>query len=128
MVSSAAEAETHGVFNNAKTTLYLRHLLSALGHCQPSTILRTDNSTTAGFIHNKIQLKKSKSWDMQLHWLREKELLKKLKIIWDKGSDNKSDYFTKNHSITHHRKMRSHYVRDRINILYENLLIKNFKK
>ena len=37
VVSSAAEAETHGIFNNAKTTLYLRHILSTLGHKQPST-------------------------------------------------------------------------------------------
>ena len=130
VVSSAAEAETHGVFNNVKTALFLRHLLSSLGHEQPPTTLHTDNSTTSGFIHNNIQLKKSKSWDMNLHWLREKELLKKIKIKWDKGVNNTGDYFTKHHSITHHRKMRPFYVKDliqKVNSIYHTLLIKNIK-
>ena len=86
VVSSAAEAETHGIFNNAKTTLYLRHILSNLGHEQPSTIIRTDNSTTKGFVDSKIQLRKSKSWDMNLYWLKEKAVHKIIKVLWEKGS------------------------------------------
>ena len=32
---------------------------------------------------------------MNLHWLRDKELAKQIKITWEKGPDNTSDYFTK---------------------------------
>ena len=99
VVTSAAEAETTGVFQNAKTALAIRNLLQHMGHCQPPTIIRTDNSTTTGFANNNIQMKRSKSWDMNLHWLRNKEFLKKFKILWDKGEHNGADYFTKHHSI-----------------------------
>ena len=57
-------------------------------------------------------MKKSKSWDMNLHWLRDKETLNDFKIIWDKGKNNGTDYFTKNHPIIHHRRMRPKYIRD----------------
>ena len=67
---------------------------------------------------------------MNLHWLREKELHKQINIKWDKGVNNTSDYFTKHHPITHHRKMRSLYVKDlmqKMNSLFHTLLIKNLK-
>ena len=64
VVLSSAEAETNGVFQNAKTAIALRRLLIALGHPQPPTTIRTDNSTTTGFVNNNIQMKRSKSWDM----------------------------------------------------------------
>ena len=54
VVSSSAEAETHGVFQNAKTAFFC-HLLNSIGHKQPIKLLRTDNSTTAGFVHKNIQ-------------------------------------------------------------------------
>ena len=112
VVSSAAEAETHGVFNNAKTGVSIRHLLHEMGHLQPPTIIATDNSTTAGFANNNIQLKRSKSWDMNLHWLRNREHRKQFRIEWQKGSGNTADYHTKHHPTTHHRQMRSKYIRD----------------
>ncbi len=95
VVTSAAEAETNGVFHNAKTALALRRLLISMGHSQSPTIIRTDNSTTTGFINKNIQMKKSKSWDMNLHWLRDIETLNDFKIVWDKGKTDRADYFTK---------------------------------
>ena len=71
VVSSAAEAETNGVFQNAKIALPICHILNEIGHPQPPTTIYTDNSTTSGFCQNNIQLKKSKSWDMNLHWLQD---------------------------------------------------------
>ena len=112
VVTSAAEAETNGVFQNAKTALAIQNLLIAINHPQPTTIIRTDNSTAAGFVHNNIQMKKSKLWDMNLHWLRDKENLKHFDFIWRKGENNYADYPTKNHPIKHHRLMRPIYVRD----------------
>ena len=111
-MSSAAEAETTGVFNNAKLTVSIRHLLNQLGHSQPITVIHTDNSTTAGFANKNMQLKKSKSWDMNLHWLRDREHHKHFKIRWHRGKDSNADYFTKHHSTVHHRQTRAKYVRD----------------
>ena len=46
VVSSAAEAETCGTFNNRKTYIGMRQALIALDHNQPATPLNTKNSTT----------------------------------------------------------------------------------
>ena len=62
---------------------------------------------------------------MNLHWLQDKDLLKQIKVTWEKGANNTSDYFTKNHYITHHRQMRPFCVRDAINQI--NLLFQKFK-
>ena len=60
-------------------------------------------------------MKKSKTWDMHLHWLRDKEKQKDFKVYWDKGSNNYADYFTKHHPIIHHRRIRNEkiYIRDK---------------
>ena len=80
VVSSAAEAETYGVFYNAKMALVIIHLLTQMGHLQTDpTPIRADNSTSVGFVNKNIQMKQSKTWDMQLHWLRDKENQKFLK-------------------------------------------------
>ena len=63
-------------------------------------------------------MKKSKAWDMRLHWLRDKEAMTELKVLWSTGKKNNGDYFTKNHSIIHHRKMRPQYIRDSINMIF----------
>ena len=46
VVSSAAEAETHGVFHNSTIALNIRNILTHMGHPQPMTLVQTDNSTT----------------------------------------------------------------------------------
>ena len=121
VVTSAAEAETKGVFQNAKTVIALRNLLKQIGHSQPPTTIHTDNSTTVGFVNKNIQMKRSKSWDMNFHWLRDKETLKEINIAWKKGDENYADYFTKHHSLVHHRKMRLIYIRDIITDLYSKI-------
>jgi hypothetical protein len=52
VVASAAEAETGGIFHNAHTIIPIRQALEALDRPQPSTPLKTDNSTANGFVHN----------------------------------------------------------------------------
>ena len=121
VVTSAAEAETKGVFQNAKLALPIRHILTAMGHPQLPTPIATDNTTTTGFVHNNMVMKRSKSWDMNLHWLRDKEVQKHFNIHWEKGSDNGGDYFTKHHPTIHHRQKRSRYVRDTLSLLSQNI-------
>ena len=65
VVSSAAEAETAGVFHNAQMALPIRIVLQALNHPQPPTPIKTDNSTTAGIVNSSIRQKKSKAMDMR---------------------------------------------------------------
>ena len=122
VVTSAAEAETHGVFHNAKTGLPIQHLLQSMGHPQKPFLIKTDNSTSAGYVNNNMQMKKSKTWDMYLHWLRNKENKKNFKVQWDKGSNNDADYFTKHHPTIHHRKLRSKFVRDLLSEVTNEIL------
>ena len=109
VVSSAAESETAGVFTNAQLALPIRYILQCLGHQQPPTPIKSDNSTTTGFVNNNIHQKRSKSWDMKYHWLRDKEVQKQIKVYWEKGVQNLADYFTKHHPTKHHLKMRRMY-------------------
>ena len=49
VVSSATKAETGGLFENCQAAIPLRHMLAALNHSQPYTIVKTDNFTAADF-------------------------------------------------------------------------------
>ena len=114
VVASAAEAETGGIFVNGQIILQLRQTLHALGHPQPPTPLKTDNSTAYKFVHDEMKQKMSKSWDMRFNWLRDKVTIQKLlQIYWEKGSKNWADYFTKHHPPAHHKKTRPSYIIDR---------------
>ena len=120
VVTSAAEAETAGLFHNAKTAIAIRRALQTLGHPQPPTPIKTDNSTALGFVKNLVHQKRSKSWDMRFHWLREKNKTD-LNVYWAPGNTNHADYFTKHHSPTYHKQVRSKYILKGFNILYRNL-------
>ena len=109
VMSSAAEAETAGLFNNAQTAIMIRNALVELGHQQPPTPIKTDNTTANSFVHANMRQRKSKSWDMRYHWLRDRSLQRQFHIFWDKGIHNNADYFTKHHSPQHHQLMRQRY-------------------
>ena len=49
-----------------------------------------------------MKLKRSKSWDMRYHWLRDANLRKYFHVKWAKGTENKADYFTKHFPPSHH--------------------------
>ena len=103
------------MFHNAKLALHIRNLLEGMGHSQPPTVIKTDNSTAVGYAHRTIQQKMSKAWDMNLHWLRDKTNQKQFNLIWEKGKLNGADYFTKvTHPTVHHKAMRGNYVQDHL--------------
>ena len=54
-MTSAAEAETAGVFGNGQKIIAIRILLKALGHPQLATLLKTDNSMSNSFLHANIK-------------------------------------------------------------------------
>ena len=115
VMSSVAETETAGVFHNAQRAIPIHYILEQLGHVQPPTRIKADNSTTTGFIHNNIHQKKSKSWDMRYHWLRDREAQQQFSVYWDRGANNHADYFTKHHPTKHHLEVRQkmRFVRDK---------------
>ena len=50
VVASAAEAETGGLFHNARMSITIRHISETLEHPQPPTPIKTDNATTHNFV------------------------------------------------------------------------------
>jgi hypothetical protein len=71
VMGSAAEAETTTAFINAQTAIPERNTLLALGHPQPPTPLKVDNSTAMGILNSNIRQKCSKAFDMRYHWLHD---------------------------------------------------------
>jgi hypothetical protein len=57
VVASAAESELGACFHNAQSGAPLRVTLTELGHTQPPTPLRTDNSTAFGIVNETIKQK-----------------------------------------------------------------------
>ena len=114
VVASAAEAEVGGLFHNCQTTIPLRNTLILMGHPQPPTPIKTDNTTAQAFTYNNIAIKKAKSWDMRYFWLRDRENQLHFKIYWKKGTHaddpNNADYHTKHHSVIHHKVIRHRYI------------------
>jgi hypothetical protein len=61
VMSSAAEAELGALFLNAKETVFIRQILTKMGHPQPRTPIQTDNTTAEAVVNNRIQPKRLKS-------------------------------------------------------------------
>ena len=92
VVSSLSEYETCRTQNNGKTAIDMQIALIALYHNQPETTLKTENSTTEGFFNLGMKTKRSKTWDMKWHWLRDKEVLNKLILYWYKVKNKDTNY------------------------------------
>jgi hypothetical protein len=104
--ASAAESEVGACFHNAQSGAPLRITLNELGHSQPPTSLRTDNSNAFGILNETIKQKRSKAMDMQYHWLSNRVRQKQFDVYWRPGRENHGDYHTKHHSAQHHKYMR----------------------
>jgi hypothetical protein len=85
VVASTAESEVGACFHNAQSGAPLRVTLTELGHIQPPTPLRTDNSTAFGILNETMKQKRSKAMDMRYHWLTDRvcqKQLPSLKVCW----------------------------------------------
>ena len=80
-MTSAVEAELGRLFHNAQEVINLRTILEELGHLQPSTPIKMDNSTAEGIINKTIKQKKSRAMDMMPHRLRDRVLQKKIHYL-----------------------------------------------
>ena len=124
--AETAEAETAGLFHNAQTAIPIKRALVGLGHPQKQpTPIRTDNSTANSFIQNNLTMKRTKSWDMRYHWLRDRQLRRQFNVYWNKGINNDADYFTKHHLPKIHQEKRKLYIHSKklqqIHLLQEQM-------
>jgi hypothetical protein len=106
VVASAAKSEVGACFHNAQSGAPLRVTLTELGHTQPLTRLRTDNSTASGILNETIKQKRSNAMDMRYHWLIDRVRQKQFDAYWRPGRENIGDYHTKHHSAQHPKDMR----------------------
>ena len=100
VVASAAEAETGGVFHNCQNIIYLQRLLHMLKHNQVATpVIKTDNSTAASFINERIKQKRSKKSGYEIPLDSESAESEENKcLLGYEGKNNYADY-SKIHDI-----------------------------
>jgi hypothetical protein len=110
VMSSAAEAEIGAVFINAKEGAVLRTTLQELGYPQPPTPMETDSTTATGYSNGTIKQKRTKSMDMRFYWIKDRVKQGQFNVYWGPGYQNLADYFTKHHSLAHHKIMREIYI------------------
>ena len=110
VMASAAEAELRALFHNAQVAEPMRTCLAEMGHPQPRTPLKTDNSTAAGIVTSSIRKKKSKAMDMRFFWVKDRVSQKHFLVYWESGRTNRGDYFTKHFPPRHHVDVRPTYL------------------
>ena len=109
-MGSAAEAEVGGLYMNAQELSPMRTTLEELGHPQPPTPLRTDNSTADGIMNRTIKQKQSKAMDKRFYWLQDRVEQGEFRVFWAPGKDKLANYYTKYHSPATHRRLRRTYT------------------
>ena len=110
VVASTAKVKSVGLFQNTQLIVFIRHCVIVLGHQQPLMPIRTDSSTSAAFVNPKMHQKRSKSWDLKLYLLRDRENEKEFKVMWAPSVVNKAEVFTKKHPPFHLQRICSHYI------------------
>ena len=110
VMSSAAEAECGALYINAQDAIPFITKLEELGHKQKAVPMKTDNSTANGIMNKLIKRKRSNAFDMRFHWLIDRVEQGQFNIYWAPGSISLADYFTKQHSPSHHQKLRPIYL------------------
>ena len=94
-MSSAAEAEIDGLFICAKSMVQICQTLIEMGWPQPKYPTQLDNSNAFGVANYTIIQRKTKTRNMQYHWIRFREAQGQLRVFWDPGANNIADYSTK---------------------------------
>jgi hypothetical protein len=109
-MASSAEAETVGVYKNARLGTVLRFTLQEMGHPQEATPIETDNTTAHGILNGTVQQNRSRAMDMRFYWVQDRINQDQFRLLWVPGAANYGDYYTKHHSPTHHKLSRPLYV------------------
>jgi hypothetical protein len=130
VVASAAEAEYGALFLNGQAAEAHRQTLNDLGYPQGKTPMLSDNSHAVGTCQRAVKLRKSKSYDLRYHWIRDRCDQGHFGISWAKGKSNLADFLTKTHPVKHFKNMRSFFVQDAPLDVPRNTALtrRNFKK
>ena len=101
------------LFMNAQEAVSIWTCLEALGHPQPATKLKTNNSKATGILNGTIKQKRSKAIDMHYCWLKEDhQQHSQFNIYWEAEKRNLADYPTKHHPLAHRKCIRPIYIYD----------------
>ena len=73
-----------------------------MGWPQPPTPIQCDNSTAVGVANETTIPRKTKSMDMNFHWLRRRESQRQFRCFWAAGKLNLTNYITKCHPPVYH--------------------------
>ena len=103
VVASVAEAEYAALFISGREGAMLCTILHNLGYPQKCTPIYCDNACPVGIATDKVTPKRTKSIDIQFHWIRDRVRQNFYSVIWRKGSDNIADCFTKPLPVATHR-------------------------
>ena len=106
-MASAADAEMAALYITSRKMIPLRNTIIEIGWAQANTPIQTDNSTAVGFTNKKTVNKVTKSADMKLWWLRDRESQEQLRYYWAPGSENEGNYSTNNHSPIYNEAKRA---------------------
>jgi hypothetical protein len=72
--------------------------------------METDNTTATGYSNGTIKQKRTKAMYMRFYWIKDRVKQGQFQIYWGPGYQNLADYFTKNHSPAHHKRIRNVYI------------------
>jgi hypothetical protein len=72
--------------------------------------METDNTTATGYSNGTIKQKRTKAMDMRFYWIKDRVKQGQFKIYLGPGFQNLADYFTKQHSPAHHKRIRNVYI------------------
>ena len=83
---SLDKAEKASLYIKAKESIPLRNTLIEMGWPQPKFSIQTDNSTAVGFTNKTIVKKVTKSDNLKVWWLRDRESQDQFRYYWAPGS------------------------------------------
>ena len=112
VTASAAETEIGALYLNAREATVFRQTLHDMGHPQPATPIKTDNTTARGIIDETMKAKYLKGADMRLNWMKDRVEQEQFYVYWEPAETNLGDHPTKHHSPTHHRLTRPIHTYD----------------
>ena len=72
-------------------------------HPQPITQLCTYSTTANVPTNDTIKQQQSRTMNMCYFWIRDQNIFKNFLIAWKSGQENIAYYFTKHHSVKHHK-------------------------
>jgi hypothetical protein len=103
VVAAAFEAELGAAFINTQKTVPMQQALENMGHPQPPTTLKTNNSTAHGILTSIVKQKQSNTFNTKFYWLKDCIRHKHFNVYWKPGHQNKANNVTKHYPQKHHK-------------------------